>query len=852
MKTSIYIIIDEVNFYRQSIDQTLQAVDSDHDGLTSAQATKRLASDGPNLVEVRGVPLWKRVVEPFANIMIGVLFVAGAISLWQKEYVDAIIIFAIIMVSAVIDWAQQYSTERILRSLRKREQNRVEVYRDGKVSTVLAENLVRGDLIIMSEGQKIPADARLISVEHLHVDESMLTGESLSVRKSPAELRGEKPIFEQTNMLFSGSFVVTGAGVAVVTATGNYSEFGKLAELAGEVNAISPLQQKIDKLIRIVVIAVFVLSAFAFLLQILRGADLVESLRFVLALAVSAVPEGLPIAITVVLALGMKRMAAKKALVRNMRAIENIGLVTTIATDKTGTLTRNELRVQETWSPRFNAPAFALQTSFALNISKGKAGDPLDTALSIFLKDKKVSSPRAELIQSMPFDYQSSMSGNIWKFGKNREIFVKGAPEKVLEKCKLLAREKTEIEKKLHEFTGHGFRVIALAKGETTMAAVGRFFSLKKLPNESLEFLGLIAIADELRPRVENAIHEAQNAGVSVRMITGDHAETAYHIARQIDIAHDPSQVYDSRKLMRLKPSRLHSVVNATRVYARVIPEAKHKILTELNRTDITAMTGDGVNDVPALTQANVGIAMGAGSAIAKDASDIVLLDNNFKSIVTAIREGRIIIANVRRMLVYLLATNAGEVLVMIGALLIGLPLPLVAVQILWVNLATDTFMVIPLGLEPGDRRIMKQKPADPRAPILSRFLLSRVIMTAVVMAVVTLTVFAIFLQNHSLEEARSAAFLVLIAIQWINALSMRGEAPLHKLFKVKNRVFFWALTGAILLQVAIMFIPPLSSALHLVQIHVDSIWACLIGVAIMGGALELHKFVGRKMQMKE
>ncbi|MCL2037948.1 cation-transporting P-type ATPase [Candidatus Saccharibacteria bacterium] len=840
-----------MNFYRQSIDETLQAVDSDRDGLTSQQAAKRLATDGPNIVEVKGTPLWRLIVQPFANVMIGVLFVATAISLWQHEYVDAIIIFAIIMASAIIDWVQQYSTARILRSLKKREQNRVEVYRDGKVSTVLAENLVRGDLIIMSEGQKIPADARLIEAEHLHVDESMLTGESLSIRKTPTELRGEKPIYEQTNMLFSGSFVVTGAGVAVITATNNETEFGKLAELAGDVNYTSPLQQKIDKLIRIVVIVVFAMAGLAFLLQLARGIELVEALRFVLAFAVSAVPEGLPIAITVVLALGMKRMAAKKALVRNMRAIENIGLVTTIATDKTGTLTRNELRVRDTWSPRFNPAAFALQTSFALNISKGKTADPLDTALSIFLKSKKVEAPKSELIQSLPFDYQSSMSGNIWKFGKNREIFVKGAPEKVIEKCKMTATEKAIFEKKLHEFTGSGFRVIAFAKGETTMSAVGKFFSLKKLTNQSLEFLGLVAIADELRPRVESAVREATNAGVRVRMITGDHAETAYHIAREIHIAEDPEQVYDSRKLMRLKPAKLHSVVEATRVYARVIPEAKHKILTELNRTDITAMTGDGVNDVPALTQAHVGVAMGAGSAIAKDASDIVLLDNNFKSIVTAIREGRIIIANVRRMLVYLLATNAGEVLVMIGALLIGLPLPLVAVQILWVNLATDTFMVIPLGLEPGDKKIMKQKPADPRAPILNKFLMSRVIMTAVIMAIVTLGIFAIFLHRHSVEEARSAAFLALITIQWINALSMRSEAPLHKIFKVKNRVFFWALTGAIILQVAIMFVPALRSALHLEQIHADSIWACLIGMVIMGLALELHKYIGRKMQQK-
>lgn len=840
-----------MKFYRQSIDETLRVVDSDRDGLTSKQVATRLQTDGPNLVKVNSRPLWRRLVAPFANVMIGVLVVAGAISLWQNEYIDATIIFAIIMISAVIDWVQQYSTERILRSLKKRENDRVEVYRDGVVSTVAAENLVRGDLIIMSEGQKIPADARLIDADHLHVNESMLTGESLSVRKNSNEIRSNKPIYEQVNMLFSGSFVVTGAGVAVVTATGNNTEFGKLAELAGDVNAVSPVQQKVDKLVKTVVIAVFVLAAFAFVLELLRGIAATEALRFVLALAVSAVPEGLPIAIAVVLALGMKRMAAKKALVRNMRAIENVGLVTTIATDKTGTLTRNELRVQDMWSPQLDEATFASQISFALNTAKGKSNDPLDAALALYLKTEKINPPSVELVQSIPFDYQTAMSGNIWQSGKSREVFFKGAPEKILEKCKLSTSEKIIVEERLHEFASKGFRVIAFAKGRATGFTSGRVFSAKQISAHSLEFLGLTAIADELRPRVEAAIHEATNAGVRVRMITGDHAETAYHIAQKIDIADDPAQVYDSRKLMKLKPSHLHAVVEATRVYARVVPEAKHKIITELNRTDITAMTGDGVNDVPALTQAHVGIAMGAGSAIAKDASDIVLLDNNFRSIVTAIREGRIIIANVRHMLVYLLATNAGEVLVMIGALLIGMPLPLVAVQILWVNLATDTFMVIPLGLEPGDKNIMKQKPADPRAPILDKFLISRVILTAVSMAIVTLVVFSLFLDWHSLEEARSAAFLVLIAIQWINALSMRGEAPLHKLFKVKNKIFFWALTGAIILQAIVMFVPVLRSALHLGQIHADSIWACLISVTIMGVILELHKYFGRRMRSK-
>jgi Ca2+-transporting ATPase len=465
------------------------------------------------------------------------------------------------------------------------------------------------------------------------------------------------------------------------------------------------------------------------------------------------------------------------------------------------------------------------------------------------MEQNKIGAPhqttRAKLVKTLPFDYTRAMSGNVWRFGQNFETYIKGAPEKTLERCKISEHERKLAEERLHEFAKEGFRVIALAKSKSSH----EIEKLSQIPQHGLEFLGFVAIADELRPRVAAAIREATLAGVRVRMITGDHAETAYHIANKIDIADSPGQVYDSRKLMGLKATSLAAIVESTHVYARVIPEAKHKIITELNRTAITAMTGDGVNDVPALSQAHVGVAMGAGAAIAKDASDIVLLDNNFRSIVTAIREGRIIISNVRRMLVYLIATNAGEVLVALGALLAGLPLPVVAVQILWINLATDTFMVIPLGLEPGAPDIMKRSPAHPDAPILSKFMISRIVVTAITMAVVTISVFALFLSWHGEAEARSAAFLILIVIQWANAFAMRGEAPFYKLFKIKNRVFLIALAATIILQAIVMFTPA-RELLHIAQIHADSIWACTIAILVMGAVIETHKWIGRRWKL--
>lgn len=847
-----HAIIKLMKFYNKTVAETLAAVGSSPNGLSVTMARRRLRRDGPNVVKVAGVPLWKRVLQPFANVMVVVLIVAGCLSLWQGSYIDATIIFAIIMASAVIDWVQQYSTSRILRSLREREVEQVEVIRGGESLRISAESLVVGDIFDIYEGQKVPADARVINAANLHVDESMLTGESMSVRKSPGVLRGDKEVYDQSNMLFSGSFVVTGGGQAVVVATANNTEFGKLAQLAGDTSMESPIQDKIDRLIRWVIGGVFVLAIVVFALELLRGESLIDSLQFVLAFAVSAVPESLPIAITAVLAMGMRRMAAHKALVRNMRAIENIGLTTVIATDKTGTLTENKLHVQSTWSPRFNDESFALQTSFALNTNnKGKANDPLDLAILSFLHEFKIDDParvtQAELVQALPFDYLMAMSGNVWRFGRRYAIYVKGAPEKVLARCKLTDMQQRKAEVQLTDYASRGYRVIAFAKCERSTP----IHSLSDLTETNLEFLGFTAVADQLRPKIELAVSTAQAAGIRVCMITGDHSETAYNIAEAVGIADNRGQVYDSHKLAKLSPEKLAQVVGSTRVYARVTPDTKHAILTELNKTEITAMTGDGVNDVPALTQAHVGIAMGSGSAIAKDASDIVLLDDNFRSIVVAVKEGRTIVANIRRMLVYLLATNAGEVLVTLGALLLGMPLPLVAVQILWINLATDTFLVIPLGVEPPRGNVMQHDPDDPDAPILNRYMIGQMIVSAMTIAGLTLAVFAYFNSVYGLHYARSAVFLVLIVIQWVNALLMRGSESVGKILRVRNHAFNMAIVGTVVLQTIVLIVPAFRQALHVDYLHSDVILACIAAMVITCGIIELYKWWARRREQR-
>lgn len=839
-------------FYNLTTDETLRRLRSSASGLTSDEVTRRLHHYGLNEVNVAGAKWWRKLLQPFANVMVGVLLLAGILSLLKGNKIDAIIIFAIIAVSAITDWVQQYSTDRILRALREREQDRVEVYRDGNTSAVPASQLVPGDIIILHEGQKIPSDARIIESINLNVDESMLTGESMSIRKQADVISGNQEVYDQANMLFSGSFVVVGTGQAVVTATGNDTEFGKLAKLAGTGNEQSPIQQKIDKLIRNVVVIIFALAAVVLIIELAQGQSWLDAVEFVLAFSVSAVPESLPIAIAAVLALGMRRMASRKALVRNMQAIENIGLTTTIATDKTGTLTRNELHVQDTWSPRYNPEAFALQASFCLNSSKGQGGDPLDKALVAYLQTKKIGDPtkttKAELIRTLPFDYGWALSGNVWKFGRSYQIYLKGAPEKILRRCALSELERKQAKTKLLSYARSGYRVIACAKVDNCEPPA----NFSAVPRANWQLLGLLAIADELRPHVDRAVAEAQEAGVKVDMITGDHIETAFNIASTVGIANDKRQVYDCRKLMEMTPDQLAQTVSQTRVYARVTPEAKHKILTELNKQSITAMTGDGVNDVPALTQAHVGIAMGSGAAIAKEASDMVLLDNNFSSIVTAIRDGRTIIANIKRMLVYLLSTNAGEVLVTLGALLLGLPLPLVPVQILWINLATDTFLVIPLGVEPSRGDVMKRPPAQPNASLLSKFMLGQIVLSSLTIAAITLTVYTIFRSSYDLDYARSAVFMVLIVIQWVSAIIMRSSDSLSRILRTRNKAFTIALFGTMLLQLIVLLVPELRMSLHIEQIHEDTVGACLVAVFVLTVVMELYKKWGRRKGLAE
>ncbi|GAA1706671.1 calcium-translocating P-type ATPase, PMCA-type [Microbacterium sediminicola] len=837
-----------MRYYEASTESVLDDLGSSTAGLRAAEANARLDRDGRNEVTVQGEPLWRILIEPFWNIFSAVLLVAVVISLWHEAYFDALVIIGIMLISAVISYVQRVSTDRILRALRQHDAQTADVVRDGVIVTIPVTHLVVGDLVRLAEGDRVPADLRVITASGVHADEAVLTGESEPVAKSPAPLPGDREAYEQTNMLFSGSFLVAGQTTSVVVRTGNATEFGRIAALSGQARQsdVSPVQRKIDRLITYVVAVIGAVAVIAFALALLQGVSVAEALRYVIALAVSAVPESLPVAISVVLALGMRRMAAKNALVRTLRAIETVGVVTTIATDKTGTLTENRLSVHAVWAPDGDDDALEATAARTVVRHRDRAHDPLDLALAAHAKGAADVESSPALV-TLPFDQARALSGNVRARGEGFELTVKGAPEALLHRCALPPRAHDAAEQALRDLTGRGLRVIAVATA-TLPAPIADFGDLDTIvPTPSLTLAGLVGIADTLRSSAREAITAATRAGVGVRMITGDHAETAYAIGRELGLVTSRSQVFDSRRMNELSDAELGRIARDARVFSRVTPENKYRLLTALRLSEVAAMTGDGVNDVPALAKADVGVAMGSGSQIAKDAADIVLLDDNFATIVEALREGRILFANIRRMLFYLLSTNLGEVLVALGALALGFPLPLAPVQILWINLVTDTTMVIPLGLEPAERDVMTQRPTSPTAPLLRRATVGLIAVMALVMGLVALGVYALLFQTAGEGVAQTATFTSLVVMQWANALTARSA--FHSAFgrlRVRNTAFWAGLAISLGLQL-LAIAGPLQGLLHVTPVA----WPTLLVVSAVSfiiplAVAEVYKLAAR------
>jgi P-type Ca2+ transporter type 2C len=846
-------------WFSSESETVLEKLGSSPGGLSQSEAEKRLSETGPNSLEAKeGVSKTKLLLSQVNNPLIFLLFAAAGISLLTGHAVDAIVILGVIALNTVLGFIQESRSANALAALRQMTSPHARVLRDQAVQVIEAQKVVPGDLLLLETGDRVAADARLIGCDDLHADESALTGESEPAIKSPDAVKENAPLGDRRNMVWMSTNITAGRGRAVVVATGMNTEMGAIA---GQVSRVeeegTPLQKRIHSLSILLGALGIVLASAVVGLGLLRGYEAVEMLLFGVAVAVSAIPEGLPAVITVTLALGVSRMASKNALIRHLPTVETLGSTTVICTDKTGTLTENQMTVRKLWDGTsvYDVTGEGYQPDGEIR-REGKTVSTLPEDLERLLRigtiannahlDKKDNrwklegnpSEGALLSAAMKAGLDPNQSRNDnprlheipfssdRKFmavlldkpdGSGKIALVKGAPDRLLTYASkvLLNGQAVDNDKKslqqvnaiIDGFAENALRILA--------GAFREFGPDKKhLDDEDvkqgLTLCGLWGIIDPPRSQSAPAVQAARRAGVHTVMITGDHAATALAIAKQVGIAGD-DRVLGAKDIETMDAKQLAEAALHSRVFARVSPAHKLQIMQALkSKGHIVAMTGDGVNDAPALKGADIGIAMGrTGTEVAKEAADMILVDDNFATIVKAIEEGRVIFTNLRRVIFFLLATNLGEVLTLGGALIVGLELPLTAVMILWINLVTDGACTVPLGMEPRHEDVLNKPPRDPKEPIIYRPMLVRMSLLTPIMAIGTLLLFWYEIKSGSLDHARTVAFTTMAVFQWFQALNARSEY--HSVFSVNplsNRWLLVGVTAAVLLQIGAVHTP--------------------------------------------
>lgn len=789
------------NYTTNDIKAVLSELKTSENGLHRPEAARRLEHNGPNvLTATNKIPLWKKLLEPFLDVFVYILVFAAIISIIAKEPLDAIIIIAILVANAIIFYIQRFSSDRVLDKLKSFDKREVTVIRDGEHKSLDASQLVQGDIVLLEEGMQVPADGRVLHADQLKMNESALTGESAHVHKSSAKLTKEKPVYAQANMVFQGTLVAGGQGRYAITGTGNNTELGRIAHLVPNERQQTDVEKSIGRLFTRVAIGVGIIALVVFGLGVIRGISVAESLRYALSLTVSAIPEGLPLAISVVLIFGARKMAKQHALVRRLRAIEAFGQTSVILTDKTGTLTKNELELEDTWALKPKTDLKHLVTKSVSVAHSSKSTDGLELALINQGEDRTKGWQHKGLI---PFDQDNRLSGAYWHTGKGLLAVVKGAPESLLAHAKLGKKQSKELQTQLAYYLDKGYRVLAIATQQIAGNSLPKNYAPK-----NLDILGLLVFGDTIRTEAKKAVATARSGGIDVVMLTGDHEATARHVGLETGIITDSTAAVTSndKVIQGIKKDPLGSI-EKIQVLARVLPEYKYDILRSLQHHHVVVMTGDGINDVPALSKANIGVAMGSGTDAAKEASDVILLDNNFASIVKAIEQGRAITANIKKMVYFLFSTNMSTIIVIIFSLVAGFPLPVLAVQVLWLNLVVDGIVVIPLGLEPAESDTMKRKPRKLSRGLFTNYDRLRVMTVAGTMAIITLVVFSWY---HSIapEVANTVAFSVLIAMQWANALNARSFThPFWQLKNINVRLLL-AVGAAIVSQIMLLSTP--------------------------------------------
>ncbi|MFC4653302.1 cation-translocating P-type ATPase [Lactococcus nasutitermitis] len=859
------------------------------EGLTSVESAQRLAEYGANQLDAgKKKPLIVKFLEQFKDLMIIILIIAAILSVVTshgEDISDAIIIMAVVIINAVFGVYQEGKAEAAIEALKNMSSPMARVRRDGHIAEVDSKELVPGDVVSLEAGDVVPADMRLIESASLKIEESALTGESVPVEKFfDSSVKNDAGIGDRLNMAYQNANVTYGRAIGVVTATGMFTEVGKIASMIESADETeTPLKRNLNRLSKVLTWAILAIAAVTFVVHLLRGGELVEGLMVSVALAVAAIPEGLPAIVTIVLALGTQVLAKKNAIVRKLPAVETLGSTDIIASDKTGTLTMNQMTVEKIYTDGQLRAAtddlpvdnLALRIMNFANDTKISAdgdliGDPTETALVKFGQDKGLElltelskTPR---VAELPFDSERKLMSTVHQLTDgNFLVAVKGAPDQLLKRIKfdsdqtvLTELSKNNILKINHDMAHEALRVLMMA-----------YKIIDKIPEnlttETLEqeliFTGLVGMIDPERAEAAEAVRVAKSAGIRPIMITGDHQDTAEAIAKRLGIINDgdpEDHVLTGAELNELSDEDFQKVVKQYSVYARVSPEHKVRIVKAWQKEDkVVAMTGDGVNDAPALKTADIGIGMGiTGTEVSKGASDMVLADDNFATIITAVKEGRKVFANIQKTIQYLLSANTAEVLTIFLATMFGWDVML-PVHLLWINLVTDTFPAIALGVEPIEPGIMEQPPRGKKASFFSGGVMSSTIYQGLVQAALTLGVYGLALAfpvHHSHAamhaDALTMSFATLGLIQLFHAFNVKSiHQSIFKVGPFKSRTFNWSILVSFILLAAIIIIPGLNGIFHVSHLDLYQ-WAMVLGASVSVIIIvEIVKFFQRKFQ---
>lgn len=879
-----------MNWYTMSAKEVLENLGSSHDGLAESEVRARLEKYGYNkLAEEEKISRLKILLHQFTSPLIYILLIAAVVTTLLGEHVDTGVIMAVVLLNAIIGYFQEFKAEESVRALKQLLVAKARVIRGGRELEISGTDLVPGDIVLLASGARVPADLRLLHTNELRIDEAMLTGESLPAEKGTGVIaeEGLTPA-DQVNMAFMGTAVVNGRAKGVVVATAGSTILGTIAGEVRDIGTVkAPIQVKIDRFAMIIGLLVMVASVALFAVGLLLGESIKDMFMVAVAAAVATIPEGLPIVVTIAMAVGVSRMSKHNAIVRKLAAVETLGSTTVICSDKTGTLTRNEMTVTRLYdgkttytvngtgyeptgdiSPEESAAGGSGKDSLALLLRIGLLcnesdlieedgrfkvdGDPTEGALIVsalkYGMKRETEKERFPQLDLIPFESERGYMATLHRHDSTGIIFVKGAPERVVDMCSIDEMEKTEVLRRAETFAGEGMRVLAFAWKEVApeMDELGRHDT-----ESGLILAGLQGMIDPPRSEVVEAIHGCKNAGIRVVMITGDHAVTAGAIGRELGIVGTREAVLTGREIEKLTDDELFTRVQGVSVYARVAPEHKLRITRQLiAHGEIVAMTGDGVNDAPALKAAHIGIAMGiTGTDVAKEASDMVLTDDNFASIFNAVREGRIVFDNLRKVTFFLIPTGIAAIISIIVTLIVGVPIPYLPAQILWINLVTNGLQDVALAFEPGEKGIIDRPPRDPKEGIMSRLLVERTILVgAVISAGIVFNFVTALNQGATLEKARTLAVTTMVFFQFFQAWNSRSEhESIFHINLFSNPFLFYSMLAAFVAQLAFLYAPPLQWVFRTVPLAAAE-WLQVIGIAAtVLVAVEIDKWGRRR-----